>query len=192
MFDGATALRAPERFRIDLSIARGLGYYTGTVYETILLDAPDLGSVCSGGRYDDLASYYTRRRLPGVGASVGLSRLLAALRRGEAAASPAAVVVAIAPDVPPVEGIRVADAIRAAGVAVQLYPQALPGAADVVRLKKQLAFADAADAKLVVIVAPDELAQASVAVKDLGTGAQDVVTLAALPDHVRGRVGGEA
>ena len=74
---GAQAARPRERFAVDLSIARGLGYYTGTVYETTLLDAPEFGSVSSGGRYDDLASYYTKQWLPGVGAS--WSHRLAAL-----------------------------------------------------------------------------------------------------------------
>jgi len=65
----------PERFRIDLSICRGLDYYTGTIYETFLLDLPGIGSVCSGGRYDNLAGLYTKQALPGVGASLGLDRL---------------------------------------------------------------------------------------------------------------------
>lgn len=70
-------MQVPEhRFAIDLKIARGLDYYTGVVYETILVDYPQVGSVCSGGRYDDLASYYTSMRLPGVGISIGLTRLL--------------------------------------------------------------------------------------------------------------------
>src|SRR5262249_21966824 len=68
----------PERLRLDLSICRGLDYYTGTIYETFLLDLPGIGSVCSGGRYDDLAGLYTKQKLPGVGASLGLDRLLAA------------------------------------------------------------------------------------------------------------------
>lgn len=75
------AMEVPEhRFQIDLRIARGLDYYTGTVYETILTDHPSVGSVCSGGRYDDLASYYTNAKLPGVGISIGLTRLFYALR----------------------------------------------------------------------------------------------------------------
>jgi histidyl-tRNA synthetase len=69
----------PGRVRLDLSIARGLDYYTGTIYETFLLDKPDIGSVCSGGRYDNLAGLFTKQRLPGVGASLGLDRLLAAM-----------------------------------------------------------------------------------------------------------------
>jgi histidyl-tRNA synthetase len=64
-----------ENFAVDLTIARGLDYYTGTVYETTLLDHPEIGSVCSGGRYDNLAEYYTDRQLPGVGISIGLTRL---------------------------------------------------------------------------------------------------------------------
>src|SRR5205085_10727308 len=67
-------------FAIDLSVVRGLDYYTGTIYETTLIDHPDIGSICSGGRYDDLASYFTNTRLPGVGISIGLSRLFARLK----------------------------------------------------------------------------------------------------------------
>src|SRR5829696_5719744 len=85
---------APAALRVDPGIARGLDYYTGLVFETTLLAAPDIGSVCSGGRYDDLAGLFTRQRLPGVGGSIGLSRLLAALegRLGPARERPLAVV----------------------------------------------------------------------------------------------------
>src|SRR3546814_193599 len=77
---GLKALGMPEEaYRVDLTIARGLDYYTGTVYETQLVDNPEIGSVCSGGRYDDLASNYTRQKLPGVGISIGLTRLLSRL-----------------------------------------------------------------------------------------------------------------
>ena len=75
-----------ERLRLDLSIARGLDYYTGTIYETFLLDLPKIGSVCSGGRYDNLAALYTKQRLPGVGASLGLDRLLEAMEDAESVA----------------------------------------------------------------------------------------------------------
>ena len=68
-----------QRIRLDLAIARGLDYYTGTIYETFLLDLPSIGSVCSGGRYDNLAGLYTKQHLPGVGASLGLDRLLSAM-----------------------------------------------------------------------------------------------------------------
>src|SRR5262249_11538960 len=74
-----TAGIADEQLRLDLSIARGLDYYTGTIYETFLTDKPDIGSICSGGRYDNLAGLYTKQQLPGVGASLGLDRLLAAM-----------------------------------------------------------------------------------------------------------------
>ena len=85
-----------ERLRLDLSIARGLDYYTGTIYETFLTDLPDIGSVCSGGRYDNLAGLYTKQQLPGVGASLGLDRLLAAMEELNLlpkAATPAPVLV---------------------------------------------------------------------------------------------------
>ena len=72
-----------ENFAVDLTIARGLDYYTGTVYETFLNDYPEIGSVCSGGRYDDLATYYTKQKLPGVGISIGLTRLFYQLTEGK-------------------------------------------------------------------------------------------------------------
>src|SRR4029079_4791214 len=80
VLDVAKTARLPgERIQIDVSIARGLDYYTGTIFETVLTDKPDIGSVCSGGRYDNLAGLYTKQALPGVGASLGLDRLVAAM-----------------------------------------------------------------------------------------------------------------
>src|SRR5207244_10025522 len=80
LIDVTKAAGVPEdSLRLDLSIARGLDYYTGTIYETFLTDKPDIGSICSGGRYDNLANKFTKQQLPGVGASLGLDRLLAAM-----------------------------------------------------------------------------------------------------------------
>lgn len=186
---GARRLRPPERFKIDLSIARGLGYYTGTVYETVLLDAPEFGSVCSGGRYDDLASYYTKNRLPGVGASVGLSRLLAAQQKlapEGGASAPCPVLVVTAPEVDPFEGARVATLLRDAGVGAELYPQ---GSGDgQAKMGKQFKYGDAKGFQLAVIVAPDEMSRNAVKLKDMRTQEQVELPVAELATRVRQRL----
>src|SRR5262249_30651076 len=114
-----------ERIRLDLSIARGLDYYTGAIYETFLLDKPDIGSVCSGGRYDDLAGLYTNQKLPGVGASLGLDRLLAAMEEMDllpptATAAPVLVVQFSADKLGAYQ--HLARGLRAEGIGVEVYP----------------------------------------------------------------------
>ncbi len=183
---GAQRLRPPERTKIDLSIARGLGYYTGTVYETILLDAPEFGSVCSGGRYDDLASFYTKNRLPGVGASVGLSRLLAAqqkLKPPQASAAPCPVLVIVAPEVDPFEGTRVASLLRDAGIGAELYP-----GDEGSKMAKQFKYGDARGFAFAVIVAPDELSRNAVKLKDMRSQQQTDVPVADLVSGIKARV----
>src|SRR5262249_37072636 len=122
IIQGARRLRGAARFQIDLSIARGLGYYTGTVYESFLTaEGAPKGSICSGGRYDDLASCYTKQRLPGVGASVGLSRLLDYLKKESSGpATPAPVLVVVSPDVDPIEGVKIADELRQAAIGAEV------------------------------------------------------------------------
>jgi histidyl-tRNA synthetase len=163
----ARAAGVPEdRVRLDVSIARGLDYYTGTIYETFLEDLPGIGSVCSGGRYDELASLYTKQHLPGVGASLGVDRLLAALEelgRIEARTSTAEVFV------PQFSAERLPDylglcaELRAAGLAVELYPEAR-------KLGAQLKYADRRGHPLAVIVGDDEWARGEAQLKDLATG----------------------
>jgi histidyl-tRNA synthetase len=180
----AQKLRPRERFRIDLSIARGLGYYTGTVYETVLLDAPEFGSVCSGGRYDDLASYYTKNTLPGVGASVGLSRLLAAqekLAPAAATKAPCPVIIITAPEVDPFESARIASLLRDTRIGAEVYP-------DQAKMGKQFKYGDARGFALAVIVAPDELSRNAVKLKDMRTQEQVEVTVAGLVEAVRSRL----
>lgn len=191
---GAQAVRPAERFAVDLSIARGLGYYTGTVYETVLLDAPEFGSVSSGGRYDDLASYYTKQWLPGVGASVGLSRLLAALAQIEksraAVASPCPVLVAAAPEMSPLDALKVADVLRAAGVGAEIYhPQAVQGQTQAsAKLARQLKYGDARGHAVAVILAPAEWARGCVLVKHMASQQQAEAPLAELVERVRGHL----
>jgi histidyl-tRNA synthetase len=153
----------PERLQIDLGIARGLDYYTGTVYETFLTDLPTIGSVCSGGRYDNLANVYTKQILPGVGASLGLDRLLAALEELKllpttAAAAPVLLVQFAAEHL----GLYQATArrLRQAGIGVEVYP-------DPKKLGQQLAYAEKRGFALALIAGPDEVAKGVWQVKEL-------------------------
>ncbi|MBX9624830.1 MAG: histidine--tRNA ligase, partial [Gemmataceae bacterium] len=153
------------RIKIDLSIARGLDYYTGTIYETFLSDLPGIGSVCSGGRYDNLASLYTKQVLPGVGASLGVDRLLAAMEELQhpwltGAATPADVLVVQFDAARLGDYQRVARLLRAAGIATEVYPEAKkPG--------PQLQYAEKRGFKLALIAGPQEFASGVWKVKDL-------------------------
>ncbi len=171
------ALGVPEsRYAINLSIARGLDYYTGIVYETTLDAHPQIGSICSGGRYENLAGHYTKSKLPGVGISIGLTRLFFQLREagivGSAESSVDALVTLLDDD-----GLDAALALsqrlRAAGLNVetQLEPR---------KLAKQLQYADRAGIRFVVIRGSDEAARGVVAVKDLRRGEQFEVSEAEL------------
>ena len=164
VYDGAIASGvAPSRLTIDLSIARGLDYYTGVIFETTLDELPEIGSICSGGRYDDLASLYTKQELPGVGASLGLDRLLAALEqldRLPGASTPAQVMVAMFDGDHRDDYLRLAGQLRRAGVAVELYP-------DAKKLGQQLKYAEARGFAQVVIAGSREWAEGRIQVKTL-------------------------
>ena len=161
-----------ERFAIDLTIARGLDYYTGTVYETTLLDHPEIGSVCSGGRYDNLAEYYTDRPLPGVGISIGLTRLFYVLNEQrmlneERVMAPADVM--IVPMTDDLEAaVRLATELRAQNIRVQLY-------AEQKKFKAKIQYADKLHIPYVVFLGEDEIAAGTVSLKDLRTGDQVTV-----------------
>jgi histidyl-tRNA synthetase len=163
------ALGVPEhRYALNLSIARGLDYYTGIVYETTLDAHPEIGSICSGGRYDDLAGHYTKSKLPGVGISIGLTRLFYQLREAgllPAADSPVDVLVALMDDAMLPDALALSQQLRAAGfnVETQLEPR---------KLAKQLQYADRAGIRWAVIRGSDEAARGVVAVKDLRRGEQ--------------------
>jgi histidyl-tRNA synthetase len=156
------------RFKIDLSICRGLDYYTGTIYETFLTDRPDLpdiGSVCSGGRYDNLASLYTRQVLPGVGASLGLDRLIAAMEVRKhplltGQSTPAEVLVVQFDAARLGDYQRVARSLREAGIAVEVYP-------DAKKVGQQLAYAEKRGFKYALIAGPDEFKLGVWKIKDL-------------------------
>ena len=158
-----------ENFSVDLTIARGLDYYTGTVYETELTDYPEIGSVCSGGRYDNLAEYYTDRQLPGVGISIGLTRLFYVLQEqkllsDEVMTAPCDVLV-----IPMTENrapaIAAATAMRAAGLRCQLY-------AEQRTFKVKMSYADKIGTSFTVLLGEDELAEGVLTVKNMETGEQ--------------------
>ena len=161
-----------ENFAVDLTIARGLDYYTGTVYETTLLDHPEIGSVCSGGRYDNLAGYYTDRQLPGVGISIGLTRLFYVLNEQNMLCdghdSPADVLI-----LPMTDDLSAAAALatelREAGIRTQLYTESR-------KFKQKIQYADKLHIPFVAFLGEDEIAANTVSVKRLATGEQQTLS----------------
>ena len=186
LFAAATAAEIPAgRIRLDVSIARGLDYYTGTIYETFLDDLPGIGSVCSGGRYDNLAGLFTRQPLPGVGASLGVDRLLAAMEElnlTNQVATPAAVLVTQFEAEHFPDYVAVATRLRRAGIAAELFP-------DAKNIGKQLKYADKKQFRLVLIAGSEEFAARQWQIKDLRTGGQDSVSDAAIIQSVAARLG---
>ncbi len=170
-----------ENFAVDLTIARGLDYYTGTVYETTLLDHPQIGSVCSGGRYDDLAGYYTEKQLPGVGISIGLTRLFyvldeQGLLNPELPAAPADALVLPMTDSPSA-AIALAQQLRAAGIRVQLYGEQK-------KFKQKMSYADKLGVPYTVLLGEDELAAGKCSVKDMRTGEQVTLSPQEAAEHI--------
>lgn len=169
-----SAFGVPEaNFAVDLTIARGLDYYTGTVYETTLLDHPEIGSVCSGGRYDNLAGYYIEKQLPGVGISIGLTRLFyvldeQGLLNPELPSAPAdALVLPMTEDVG--AAIALAESLRAAGLRVRLYGEQK-------KFKQKMAYANKLAVPFAVLLGEDEIAAGKCSVKNMATGEQLTVT----------------
>lgn len=164
------AFGVPEtHFVLDLTIARGLDYYTGTVYETAMLDHPEIGSICSGGRYDNLAEYYTDKQLPGVGISIGLTRLFFVLEdqgylNGELNTSPADVLI-----LPMTEdmgsAIALATRLRQSEIRVQVYTEQK-------KFKQKMNYADKLGVPYVIFLGEDEIKQNKVSLKDMRTGEQ--------------------
>ncbi len=158
-----------ENFAVDLTIARGLDYYTGTVYETTLLDHPEIGSVCSGGRYDNLAEYYTDKQLPGVGISIGLTRLFYVLNEQgmlNTALNTAAADVLVIPMTEDMgEAIALSTRLRGEGIRVQLYTEQK-------KFKAKMNYADKIGVPYAVFVGEDEVREGVVACKDMVTGEQ--------------------
>ena len=162
-----------ENFAVDLTIARGLDYYTGTVYETTLLDHPEIGSVCSGGRYDNLAGYYIDKQLPGVGISIGLTRLFyvldeQGLLNPELPTAPADALVLPMTD-SPAAAIALAEELRTAGLRVQLYGEQK-------KFKQKMAYANKLGVPFAVLLGEDEIADGMCSVKNMFTGEQVKLT----------------
>ncbi|MCI5499714.1 MAG: histidine--tRNA ligase [Clostridiales bacterium] len=161
-----------DHFAVDLTIARGLDYYTGTVYETVMLDHPEIGSICSGGRYDNLAEYYTDKKLPGVGISIGLTRLFYVLGEqgylnDELVTAPAdALILPMTEDL--TSAISFATQLRQAGVRAQIYGEQK-------KFKAKMSYADKLKIPYVVFLGEDEIAQGVVKVKDMATGDQQAL-----------------
>lgn len=173
-----------ENFKIDLTIARGLDYYTGTVYETILNDYPGIGSVCSGGRYDELASHYTKKSLPGVGISIGLTRLFYQLREagvleGDRCA-PTQVLV-----LPMTEGrgaaLALASKLRACGISTEVY---LNGG----KMKKQFGYADKLGIPYCIVVGEAEVETGRYTLKDMESGNQEMLSVEEILTVVLGKM----
>ncbi len=181
VLEAARAAGVPDqRVELDVSIARGLDYYTGTIYETFLDDLPDIGSVCSGGRYDDLAQVYGKQRLPGVGASLGVDRLLAAMEELElvpARSSTAEVFVPFFEEGRRDDYLELCTRLRRAGVAVEFYPEPR-------KLGAQLKYADRRGIPLVVIAGEREWQAGTCQVKELATGDVQDVPLEGLAAHL--------
>ncbi len=159
-----------EAFSVNLTIARGLDYYTGTVYETTLLDHPEIGSICSGGRYDNLAEYYTNKKLPGVGISIGLTRLFYVLGEQKylnAAMNTSPTDVLILPMTEELSAaVAFSTMLRNAGIRTQLYGEKK-------KFKAKMTYANKLGVPFVVILGEDELRDGLYTVKNMATGAQE-------------------
>jgi histidyl-tRNA synthetase len=172
VLDTVAMLGVPESaFALNFSIARGLDYYTGTVYETTLKDHPEIGSICSGGRYDNLAGQYTKSTLPGVGISIGLTRLFWQLREANLLKSARSTVDVLVTQMDAAllpQYLSLAQQLREAGVRTEV---ALEGG----KLGKQLKYADRVGIRYALVLGGDELARGVVALKDLASGEQTEV-----------------
>ena len=158
-----------ENFAVDLTIARGLDYYTGTVYETVMTEHPEIGSVCSGGRYDNLAEYYTDKQLPGVGISIGLTRLFYVLNEQGLLSDELITAPCDALVLPMTEelgfAVAAATALRKAGVRTQLYGEKK-------KFKAKMGYADKLAVPFAVLIGEDEIKEGLLSVKDMATGEQ--------------------
>lgn len=174
-----------DHFMVDLTIARGLDYYTGTVYETVMLDHPEIGSICSGGRYDNLAEYYTDKQLPGVGISIGLTRLFFVLEdqgylNQALLTAPADVLILPMTDELST-AIALATALRSAGIRAQLYTEPK-------KFKAKMNYADKLGIPFVAFLGEDEMNAGVVSLKDMTSGKQEQISFSDAPDWLAGRI----
>ena len=174
-----------ENFAVDLTIARGLDYYTGTVYETEMTEHPEIGSVCSGGRYDNLAEYYTDKQLPGVGISIGLTRLFYVLNEQGLLSDELVTAPCDALVLPMTEelgfAVAAATTLRNAGVRTQLYGEKR-------KFKARMAYADKIGAPFAVLIGEDEMNEGVLSVKDMRSGEQVKLTPDEAARHIAARV----
>ena len=169
-------------FAVDLSVVRGLDYYTGTIYETTLVDHPDIGSICSGGRYDDLASYFTNTKLPGVGISIGLSRLFARLKDANLlprmVRTPAEVLVTTLDPESLERYLRIAALLRERDINTEVYLERA-------KIGKQFEYANKKGFRIAITAGADEFSRGTVKVKDLAAQAETDVPLGELAARVK-------
>jgi histidyl-tRNA synthetase len=164
-----------ERLKLDAGIARGLDYYTGTIYETFLGALPDLGSICSGGRYDNLAELYTNQKLPGIGASLGLDRLLAGMEELgmlPKVSTPAEVFIPFFDASRLHDYLALAATLRRAGFSVEVFPESK-------KIGQQLKYADKRGFRVAVIAGENEFTSGTVQVKNLATAKGETVPISA-------------
>ena len=162
-----------ENFEVDLTIARGLDYYTGTVYETRLDDYPQLGSVCSGGRYDNLTGFYTKTNMPGIGISIGLTRLFSQLKEagiltGGSKTLIKALVVPMGPD-QMAAAVQTAGAFRRAGISTDIYSLTKG-------MKQKMKYASRIGVPYVILIGEEEAAAGKVALKDMSSSEQKIIS----------------
>ena len=168
-----------NKFKVDLTIARGLDYYTGTVYETFLNEYREIGSICSGGRYENLAEYYTDRKLPGVGVSIGLTRLfykLNELQAIKAEQNSVAKILVISMIEDNSKAIEVASVLRNAGINTEVYLENK-------KIKAKFKYADKLSIPYVIILGEDEIANNTVTIKNMQTGEQQTVKIEEIISH---------
>lgn len=170
-----------ENFEVDLTIARGLDYYTGTVYETVMLDHPEIGSICSGGRYDSLAEYYTTKELPGVGISIGLSRLFYVLEEqgylNDAMVTAPADLLILPMTDDLTAAISFATSCRNLGIRTQLYTEPK-------KFKAKMNYADKLGVPFVAFLGEDEIQSGTVSLKNMDSGEQAQFTIQAACPHL--------
>jgi len=175
VINSLAALGVPKNnYKINLTITRGLDYYTGTIYETMLDDYPQFGSICSGGRYDDLAGFYTDKKLPGVGISIGLTRLFASLLENDlikpTAATPANVMVVPITNAEKEYALSLGADLRALGIKVLTFTEDN-------KFKAKLNYANKVGVPFVAIIGEDEVKNRTAVIKDMATGEQQTLSL---------------